>query len=53
MCIELDRGAVRTWVDDMKVPYAVNGNQWYGYDDEESVTAKVGPYQAETFTRYH
>ena len=27
--------------DIQKVPYAVNGNQWIGYDDEQSLQEKV------------
>jgi hypothetical protein len=28
-------------MDDMKVPYLYEGDFWIGYDNEESVTAKV------------
>lgn len=27
----------------MEVPYAVRGDQWVGYDDEQSLRLKVGP----------
>ena len=27
--------------DTQKVPYAVNGNQWIGFDDEQSIKDKV------------
>ncbi|KAL0978114.1 hypothetical protein UPYG_G00166070 [Umbra pygmaea] len=29
------------WIEEQKVPYAVQGNSWVGYDNKESFTAKV------------
>ena len=31
----------RIWVEEQLVPYAVSGNVMIGYDDVESITAKV------------
>jgi GH18 family chitinase len=31
----------REWSVESEVPYAYNGNQWIGYDDEDSITLKV------------
>ncbi|XP_055510982.1 acidic mammalian chitinase-like [Leucoraja erinacea] len=35
------KGAKRFWIEDQKVPYAVKGDVWLGYDDKESVIAKI------------
>ncbi|XP_064604127.1 acidic mammalian chitinase-like isoform X2 [Liolophura sinensis] len=37
----LDGGGQRQWCDEQKVPFAVKGNQWAGYDDEQSLKLKV------------
>lgn len=29
------------WNDEQKVPYAVNGNQWVGFDNADSLKLKV------------
>jgi GH18 family chitinase len=42
-------GTQRVWSDVQKVPYLIyGGNQWVGYDDEQSLTGKVSiePYCA-------
>lgn len=31
----------RYWLDSQKVPYAVKGNQWIGYDDLQSLPFKL------------
>ena len=33
--------AVRVWDEERKVPHVVDGDQWIGYDDEESITVKL------------
>ena len=42
VCDRLREGAGRYWLHDQKVPYALLGDQWIGYDDEFSLTIKVG-----------
>ncbi|KAL2104018.1 hypothetical protein ACEWY4_000886 [Coilia grayii] len=35
------KGTGMQWIDDQKVPYAVQGNEWVGFDNQESITTKV------------
>ncbi|XP_073324171.1 chitinase-3-like protein 1 [Pagrus major] len=35
------KGTSVQWIDGQKVPYAVKGNQWVGFDDQKSLDAKV------------
>lgn len=37
----LRNGASYVWDDEMKVPYAVQGDQWVGFDDERSIRNKM------------
>lgn len=37
----LKNGATYIWDDEMKVPYAVAGDQWVGFDDERSIRNKM------------
>ena len=41
LCEKITAGAERHWIDEQSVPYAVLGDQWYGYDDGDSIEAKV------------
>ncbi|CAH1256761.1 CHIA, partial [Branchiostoma lanceolatum] len=41
ICTMLRGGATRVFDAEQKAPYAYSGNQWVGYDDEESITEKV------------
>lgn len=42
ICEMLLNGAAYVWDDEMKVPYAVHGDQWVGFDDERSIRHKMG-----------
>lgn len=34
-------GASVEWIEDQKVPYAVKGDQWVGFENDRSIDAKV------------
>jgi len=40
LCAKLNEGE-RVWDENTKVPHVVAGDQWIGYDDEESLAGKV------------
>ncbi|KPJ08355.1 putative chitinase 3 [Papilio machaon] len=41
VCEMLRNGAAYVWDDEMKVPYAIHGDQWVGFDDEKSIRIKM------------
>lgn len=42
ICEMLNSGsATYIWDDEMKVPYAIQGDQWVGFDDEKSIRHKM------------
>jgi len=50
ICEKMDRSdAVRVWDDVRKVPHLLYGDQWMGYDDEQSLEAKVEFMKTEGF----
>ena len=44
ICDKIKAGATVHRDPNQKVPYAVKGNEWIGYDDEQSLRDKVGSY---------
>lgn len=44
------KGTSVQWIDGQKVPYAVKGNQWVGFDNQRSYDAKVCDLVVETFS---
>lgn len=41
ICDMLKGGAKYIWDDEQKVPYAIQGDQWVGFDDERSIREKL------------
>ena len=40
-CEMLSNGAKRVWHAEHQVPYLIYDDQWFGYDDEASISNKV------------
>lgn len=40
VCTFLQGGSVH-WIDEQKVPYAIKGNEWVGFDNRQSFEIKV------------
>ncbi|CDW54995.1 Acidic mammalian chitinase [Trichuris trichiura] len=49
VCQKLSSGAKRVWDEESKTPYVVQGNQWFSYDDVESLTAKINWIKQEKY----
>lgn len=49
ICQMLSNGATRKFDTQSQTPYAYQGDQWVGYDDEQSLTAKVNYITANGF----
>ena len=41
VCDFVGRGASVFWIDEQRVPFAVSGDQWLGFDDDQSLRIKV------------
>uniref|UniRef100_A0A4W6DMN8 GH18 domain-containing protein n=1 Tax=Lates calcarifer TaxID=8187 RepID=A0A4W6DMN8_LATCA len=47
VCLYL-KGKTAQWIEDQKVPYDTTGNQWVGFDNKDSINAKVAIYFIQT-----
>ncbi|CAI4225573.1 unnamed protein product [Auanema sp. JU1783] len=49
LCDMLAKGAVRHWHDEQQVPYLIDGDQFWSYDDKQSVKTKMNYIKKEKF----
>jgi len=49
----LEQGATRVWNAEQQVPYLVQGDTWLGYDDAESIIAKVTTFSRILFHKIY
>lgn len=40
ICTFIQTGSIK-WIDEQKVPYAIKGNEWVGFDNRQSFEIKV------------
>nr|XP_061802047.1 acidic mammalian chitinase-like isoform X1 [Nerophis lumbriciformis] len=43
------KGGILNWIEEQKVPYAVKGNEWVGFDNRQSFEIKAQYLKAENF----
>ncbi|XP_028437891.1 acidic mammalian chitinase-like [Perca flavescens] len=48
VCLNLN-GKTVNWIEEQKVPYGTTGNQWVGFDNIDSINAKVNYIKANNF----